>query len=158
MAPQLIEPTKDFVQDISAAEQCSPDETLLRAIIQADWDSKRDRWSSDLFKGERTSVSRLNVRSFAVTVAIFQRDFNQRRGGPVIAVGEISVEKLQAVAISFSDNPTILTVVAKPLDANPGHAEIPQKISRGLAFRIIKALMLRPVVEAGGLQLAKVLD
>jgi hypothetical protein len=158
MAPQLIEPTTDLVQDISAAEQCSPDEALLRAILRADWDSKRDRWSSDLFKGKGTSVSRLSVQSFAVTVAIFQRDFNQLDGGPVIAVGEISVEKLQAVAICFSDNATILTVVEKPLDTNRGHAEIPQKISRGLAFKIIKALMLRPVIETGGLQLAKVLD
>jgi hypothetical protein len=35
-----------------------------------------------------------------------------------------------------------LTVEPKPVDWNPGHAEIPQKITRGLASKILPELAL----------------
>jgi hypothetical protein len=38
--------------------------------------------------------------------------------------------------------PIELTVEPKPVEGNPAHAEIPQKISRGLANQILKKLKL----------------
>jgi hypothetical protein len=63
--------------------------------------------------------------------------------------GEISVGRLQDIGNGYQvgpadklvDQPTKLTVVEKPEDWNPAHAVIPEKITRGLANKILPALV-----------------
>jgi len=62
----------------------------------------------------------------------------------VKAGGEINIERLQQVGRGYRHNPTELTVEEAPTETNPAHAEIPQNISKGLAFEIIRALTIHP--------------
>jgi hypothetical protein len=56
-------------------------------------------------------------------------------------IGEINVGQLQEIGRGY--NPSVyLTVEAKPENWNPAHAEIPQKITRGLANKIVNALQI----------------
>lgn len=41
--------------------ECPPEEDVARAITSAHWDANKNRFSSDLFKGEGISVSRLAI-------------------------------------------------------------------------------------------------
>lgn len=123
--------------------QCSPEENILRAIHTAHWDERRNRWSSSLFKGPGTSVSRLAILSMTELFAIFHRDLDSPpKNRRVVGGGEINIGLLQEVGWGFQDKPTGLTVEEDPLETNPAHAEIPQDISKGLAFAIIRALTL----------------
>jgi len=56
-------------------------------------------------------------------------------------IAEINVGKLQDIGLHHVP-PIALTVEPKPEDWNPAHAEIPQRITRGLAYRILPALIL----------------
>jgi hypothetical protein len=62
-------------------------------------------------------------------------------------IGEINVGSLQRIGREYAI-PVDLTVEPKPEDWNPAHAEIPQKISRGLATDIVRGLKLHPPPEA----------
>jgi len=56
-------------------------------------------------------------------------------------IAEINVGRLQDVGRSYS--PSIeLTVEPKPEQWNPAHTEIPQRITKGLANRILPELTL----------------
>jgi hypothetical protein len=59
----------------------------------------------------------------------------------VIGGGEINVRRLQEIGRTYEPKPTELTVEEDPTQMNPAHAEIPENISRGLAFKIIDALI-----------------
>jgi hypothetical protein len=54
-------------------------------------------------------------------------------------IGEINVGHLQEIGRTYAQ-PVELTVETKPEDWNPAHAEIPQRITRGLATKIVNAL------------------
>ena len=56
-------------------------------------------------------------------------------------IGEINVGRLQKLGRGYA-TPLELTVEPKPEDWNPAHAEIPQKITRGLANKIPPELKL----------------
>lgn len=126
-------------------EECPPEEEVLRAIRRADWDKRKNRYSSSLFKGCDISISRLAILSYNEIVKIFRADFDDRPTGPLEATGQISVGELQKIGTNYKANPTNLTVVPKPLKDNCAHAEIPQNISKGLAKQIIGALKIKPV-------------
>jgi len=126
-------------------EECSPEEEVLRAIRRADWDQKKNRYSSGLFKGRDVSISRLAILPYNEIVRIFRAEFDNRPTGPLAATGQINVEQLQKIGIGYKPNPTTLMVVPKPVEGNPAHAEVPQNISKGLAREIISALKVRSV-------------
>jgi hypothetical protein len=56
--------------------------------------------------------------------------------------GRINVGRLAEIGGNFKANPTVLTVVPMPLEGYPSHAEIPQKISRGLSNEIVRSLAM----------------
>lgn len=116
-----------------------PVENIVRAICSDKWDG--ERLAPSLFVGAGTSVSRLMLVSLENHWDLF-RSYVQRPPERVLElIGEINVGKLQAIGDTHAP-PTLLTVEPKPEDWNPAHAEIPQKITRGLANRILPALTL----------------
>jgi len=125
--------------------ECSDREDIVRAIRRADWDHVNERISSDLFKGENTSVSRLVVLPIQEIVRIFKADFDGRATGPLDATGEINVGELKRIAAAHEFAPKKLTVKPMPTADNPAHAEIPEKISTGLSKAIIKKLKVSRV-------------
>jgi hypothetical protein len=128
-------------------DTCPPEENVLRAIHSAHCDQARDRdrYSSDLFRGSETSVSRLSVLSIDKLFAIFHRELDSPPANRlVVAAGEINVGRLQEIGREFRSNPTDLTVEEDPTETNPAHAVIPQKISKGLAREIIRSLIVHP--------------
>ena len=129
--------------------QISPEENIVRAIHHTWWDIKDGRKSSSIFKGEHISVSRLAILNLRELFPIFHRQLDTSPSGTIIGAGEINVGQLQKIGREFLEKPTEITVEEDPtkedaekgLIENPAHAEIPQKISRGLAKRIIKELV-----------------
>lgn len=130
--------------------QIPPEENIVRAIHFAWWDIETDRKSSSIFKGENISVSRLTILSLIELFPIFHRQLDTSPNGIIIGAGEINVGHLQRVGREFIGKPMEITVEENPTKENsenktvenPAHAEIPQKISKGLANRIIKELIL----------------
>lgn len=125
--------------------ECLPDENIVRAILSSHWDPKHERFSSDLFRGPGISVSRLVILCLEKLFAIFHNELDKPNLSPPNIVewaGEINVGLLQKVGLEHKPNPTNITVIPKPTEPNPAHAEIPQKLSKGLAKSIIKALKI----------------
>jgi len=120
--------------------ECSRDEDILRAVCEAHWDGKR--FDTGLFANKGVSVSRLAIASFQEICTIFRKTIK----APVVTTAEINVGHLQDIGNS-NVPPKILTVEEDPFDDNPAHAEIPQRISPGLAKRIINVLKLRDMVD-----------
>jgi hypothetical protein len=119
-------------------------ENIIRAIRTSDWDNGKKRFSSDLFKGPNTSVSRLSIFCLKQLLEIFHRELDRPLSHPpnfVRWAGEINVGKMQAIGRSHQ-NPIEITVEKDPLPNNLAHAEIPQKLSRGLSIKIIKSLII----------------
>lgn len=130
--------------------KCSPEENILRAIHTAHWDERKERLSSSLFKGSSTSVSRLAISGITELFAIFHNELDSPpKKRFVIGGGEINIGRLQEIGRAYAPRPTELTVEEDPTDSNPAHAEIPEDISKGLAFEIIRALLLHsdPAIE-----------
>ena len=121
---------------------CSPNENIVRAIHSNHWDEKKNRWGSDLFKGIGTSVSRLSILDMAALFVIFHQELDKPLEEVVYKAGEIEIAYMQHLAESYKNSPTHLTVEEDPTPKNPAHAEIPQNITRGLAFVIIEKLKL----------------
>ncbi|HCC55013.1 MAG TPA: hypothetical protein DEQ20_08850 [Desulfobulbaceae bacterium] len=94
-----------------------------------------------MFKGENISVSRLTVLPITDLLKIFHNELDRPPAAKVIAAGEINIGTMQEIGKS-QDQPKVLTVEEDPLPSNPAHAEIPQKITRGLALKIGNALIL----------------
>lgn len=126
-----------------------PEENIVRAIHQTWWDIKDGRKSSSIFKGENISVSRLAILNLQELFPIFHRGLDTSPSGIIIGAGEINVGHLQKIGREYVEKPIEIIVEEEPtkenpeknIVENPAHAEIPQKISRGLAKRIIKELV-----------------
>jgi hypothetical protein len=113
------------------------DEDIVRAIFTDKWDGTRI--APSLFKGQNVSVSRLAVISLTDHWDMFRRYLEKPPERRLELIGEISVGKLQKLGRDYQ-RPIELTVEPKPEDWNPAHAEIPQRITRGLATEIVNAL------------------
>lgn len=113
----------------------------MRAICSpTHFDSVENRISPSLFKGPNTSVSRLAVISLAEHWDLFRRHL-QKPPRRLEFIGEIMVGRLQEIGKNYAASRTEITVEQAPEDWNPAHAEIPQKLSGGLANEIIRALV-----------------
>lgn len=121
--------------------EVSSEENIVRAIHQAWWDDQANRKDSSIFKGINISVNRLAVLNLDKLFTIFHEQLDSSPNGIIIGAGEINVGHLQKIGREFANNPTELTVVEDPIEGNSAHAEIPQKISRGLARKIIDELL-----------------
>lgn len=116
-----------------------PEEDIVRAICTDKWDG--ERLSPSLFSGEGTSVSRLAVIALAEHWDLFRNYVEQPPERRLELIGEINVGRLHELGRTHT-TPIELTVEEKPEDWNPAHAEIPQRITRGLANKILPALKL----------------
>ena len=112
-------------------------ENIVRAICSDKWDG--ERLSPSLFVGECISVSRLAIISLEDHWDLFRAHVQRPPQRLLELIGEINVGVLQQ--IGRDTRPRVdLTVEPKPEDWNSAHAEIPEKISRGLANKILPAL------------------
>lgn len=130
---------------------CSDSEDIVRAFRSSDWDPKRKRWSSDLFKGPDTSVCRLSISSLPTLFEVFisGADGEQALHRPpkhcVLGAGEIRILALKEIAEEVATagaEPQDVRVEQDPTPGNPAHAEIVGKRSRGFAHAIIRKLKL----------------
>ena len=117
----------------------SPNENVVRAILTDKWDGQRA--SPSLFKGQDVSVSRLAIIPLPDLWDIFRDRLENPPERRLERIGEINVGQLQQIGRNYK-TPTELTVEPKPEDWNRAHAEIPQKITRGLANKIVDALKI----------------
>ena len=115
------------------------DEGVVRAIFTDKWDG--ERIAPSLFIGENVSVSRLAVVALAEHWDMFRKHLEKPPERRLERIGEINVGRLQRIGRDYKKS-IDLTVEAKPEDWNPAHAEIPQRITRGLANQIVNALKL----------------
>ena len=114
-----------------------PAEDIVRAVCTDKWDGQR--LSPSLFVGENTSVSRLAVVPLFDHWDLFRQYVEKPPERRLELIAEINVGRLQEVGRTH--NPGIeLTVELRPEPWNPAHAEIPQRITRGLANRILLVL------------------
>jgi len=113
------------------------DEDIVRGIFTDKWDGTRI--APSLFKGENVSVSRLAVIPLADHWDMFRKHLEKPPERRLELIGEINVGHLQKLGRSHEPRVN-LTVEPRPEDWNPAHAEIPQRITRGLANKIVNAL------------------
>jgi hypothetical protein len=116
----------------------SPEEDIVRAVCTDKWDGIR--LAPSLFTGENTSVSRLALIPLAGHWDMFRSHVEKPPERRLEMLCQINVGQLQTIGRNYQ-NPIELTVEPKPEDWNPAHAEIPQKITRGLANEILKHLV-----------------
>ena len=116
-----------------------PHEDIVRAICTEKWDGTRA--APSLFKGESVSVSRLAIIPLSEHWEIFRNRFENPPERQLERIGEINVGDLQKIGRNYK-NPIDLTIEPRPEDWNRAHAEIPQRITRGLANEILKSLKL----------------
>lgn len=119
-----------------------PEEDIARAICSNHWDPETQLISGSLFKGSGTSVSRLAITPLYDTWDLFRREVESPPERTLERIGTINVGKLHSIGQSYEPAPTELSVEARPQPGYESHAEIPQKISRGLSNVIIKALQI----------------
>ena len=117
-------------------------EDIARAICSDKFDSATGEISASLFKGAGTSVSRLRICPVESTWDLFRQRVERPPERTLERIGVINVGCLAEIGRTFAANPTSLTVEPVPLEGYPSHAEIPQKISRGLASEIVRNLAL----------------
>jgi len=113
------------------------DEDIVRAIFTEKWYG--ERIAPSLFTGENVSVSRLAVVPLAEHWDMFRTHLEKPPERRLEVIGEINAGRLQELGRHYQ-RPIELTVEPKPKDWNPAHAEIPQRITRGLATKIVDAL------------------
>lgn len=116
-----------------------PIEDILRAVCSDKWDG--ERLSPSLFVGEHISVSRPALISLPDHWDLFRQYVQKPPERRLELIAEINVGLLQSIGREHNP-PVALTVEPKPVDWNPAHAEIPQRINRGLANRILPQLKL----------------
>lgn len=116
-----------------------PGEDIVRAVCTDKWDGAR--LSPSLFAGTAISVSRLSLASLEEHWTLFRTHVQKPPERRLELIAEINTGKLQALGLTQIP-PVTLTVEPKPEDWNPAHAEIPQKITRGLANKILPELKL----------------
>jgi len=115
------------------------EEDIVRAICTDKWDGTRVARS--LFKGRNISVSRLAIIPLSEHWDMFRKRLEKPPERRLELIGEINVGHLQEIGRGY-ERPVELTVEPKPEDWNLAHAEIPQRISPGLANKIVNALHL----------------
>jgi hypothetical protein len=121
-------------------------EDIVRAVCTDKWDGLR--LSPSLFVGQNISVSRLAITSLAEHWDLFRQYVQKPPERLLELIAEINVGLLQE--IGRAQNPEVaLTVEPKAVDWNPAHAEIPQRITRGLANRILPELKLHQAPKEG---------
>jgi hypothetical protein len=114
-------------------------EDIVRAVCSDKWDG--ERLSPSLFVGSHISVSRTFILPLEDHWEIFRRHVQKPPERTLEMIAQIKVGKLRKIG-QLHTPPRELTVEACPLEWNPAHAEIPQKISRGLANAILPELKL----------------
>ncbi|MDO8140392.1 MAG: hypothetical protein Q6358_02740 [Candidatus Brocadiales bacterium] len=119
--------------------ECPREEDIVRALCDSHFDKTHNRFSSYVFVGPNTSVSRLLILPLNELFKIFHRDLDKPQKSKVIASGEINVGKLQDIGKNHNE-PQAITVKIDPFPENKAHAIIPQKLSRSLAKKIIREL------------------
>lgn len=119
-----------------------PEEDIARAICSNHWDSETKLVSGSLFKGSGTSVSRLVITPLSDTWDLFRREVESPPERTLERIGTINVKILQTIGRNYEPARTELSIESKPLPGFESHAEIPQKITRGLSNEIIKALQI----------------
>jgi len=124
----------------------SPEEDIVRAVCTDKWDGAR--LAPSLFAGENLSVSRLSVVSLADHWDLFRNYVEKPPERRLELIAEINVGCLQEIGRA-QNPPAELTVEPKPEPWNLAHAEIPQRITRGLANRILQKLVLHTPPERG---------
>jgi hypothetical protein len=115
------------------------EENIVRAICTDKWDG--EHISPSLFKGQNISVSRLALIPLGDHWDLFRNHVQKPPERLLALIGEINVGELHRVGKQH-ELPAEITVEPDPLDWNHAHAVIPQKISRGLATRIVRALKI----------------
>lgn len=118
-------------------------EDIAKAVCSDKFDAASGEVSASLFKGSGSSVSRLSLCPLEDTWEMFRYHVEKPPQRTLERVGVINVGRLMEVGRYFEDKPTTLTVEALPLEGYLSHAEIPQKISRGLSNEIVKNLILK---------------
>ena len=118
-------------------------EDIAKAICSDKFDAASGEVSASLFKGSGSSVSRLSLCALEDTWDMFRLRVEKPSQRILERIGVINVGRLEQVGRDFKDNPTSLTVEAVPLEGYLSHAEIPEKISRGLSNEIVKNLILK---------------
>lgn len=116
-----------------------PEEDIVRAVCTDKWDGQR--LAPSLFAGENISVSRLRLVSLSDHWSLFKQYVEKPPERRLEMIAEINVGRLQAIGRAQTP-PRKLTVEPKPEAWNPAHAEIPQRIRRGLATKILPDLVL----------------
>lgn len=115
-------------------------EDIAKAICLDKFDPATGQVSASLFKDQGCSVSRLSVCPLDETWDLFRQKVEKSPLRTLQRIGVINVGKLQEIGTGFEKNPTSLTVVPVPLEGFLSHAEIPQKITRGLSNEIVRNL------------------
>jgi len=126
-------------------EECNDDENIVRGIFEAEWDQEQNRFSKSIFTGPNASVSRLKVLSLEEIIEVFARDLHRPPNRFLKAAGEINVGLLRSIGANYEPKKTEITVIQDPLPDNPAHAEIPQKLSKGLSSKITERLTMHPI-------------
>ncbi len=122
--------------------QVDASEDIAKAICTDKFDPATGEVSASLFKGSGSSVSRLVLCPLDDSWNLFRKRVEKPPYRRLERIGVINVGRLAEIGRDFRDNPMILTVEAVPLNGYPSHAEIPQKISRGLSNEIVRSLSL----------------
>ena len=117
----------------------------MRGILRAHWDEEKGEYTSSLFRGPNTSVSRLRIFPKERIIDIFKADFDAHIDGPVIGTGEIVIADLIKLGKEYKDGkgkprPQLVTVIPKPTATNDSHAEVVEEFTRGFARKVIVAL------------------
>lgn len=114
-------------------------EDIVRAICTDKWDG--ERLSPSAFAGDNLSVSRLAIVSLADHWDLFRQYVERPPERRLELIAQINVGRLEEIGLA-QNPPVALTVEPKPEEWNPAHAEVPQRISRGLANKILPELRL----------------
>lgn len=124
-------------------------ENVVRAICSDKFDQNTGEISPSLFATSKgnVSVSRLKLRPIDQQWISFDQRVAKPPERTVVLLGEINVGLLQDIGLSMPDSPILLTVEEDPDFTIPdspdfAHALIPQRITRGLANKIIQKLYL----------------
>jgi hypothetical protein len=123
--------------------QVEHSEDIAKAICSDKFDPETGIVSPSLFKGSGSSVSRLSICPLEESWDLFRHRVEKPPQRNLTRIGIINVGRLAEIGKNFKDNPTTLTVEPVPLDDYPSHAEIPEKISRGLSNELVRNLTLK---------------
>jgi len=121
----------------------APSEDIAKAVCLDKFDPVTGQVSASLFKDKGCSVSRLSICQLEDTWDLFRQRVEKPPLRSLQRIGLINVGKLQEIGSGYADNLTSLTVEAVPLEGYPSHAEIPQKITRGLSNEIVRNLSIQ---------------